>query len=291
MKLKPRVLMSLLLAIVAMILVYVYLNTRETELLESSNPKDVIIATDDILPSVPIEENQVKLAQVPKKWVQTGAVSDLKQVVGTISRVPIMKSSQVLGTELISYDKGTGLAFKVPVGKRAVTIAVNDVSGVANLVQPGNYVDIVGLFKFGTFPANAQVTPISVAPNQQSQALTLFQNVLVLATGQDTGETITLNQDQREKAKQRLEQYGQTGVPARPEAPPRFMTVTVAMTPENAQDIIFAQNAGDLTLVLRSFREKDTLVELKNSTAFTVLKVDMPVVPRHGPSWREIRGQ
>ncbi|MFI5176760.1 MAG: Flp pilus assembly protein CpaB, partial [Terriglobia bacterium] len=133
MKLKPRVLMSLLLAIVAMILVYVYLNTRETELLESSNPKDVIIATDDILPSVPIEENQVKLAQVPKKWVQTGAVSDLKQVVGTISRVPIMKSSQVLGTELISYDKGTGLAFKVPVGKRAVTIAVNDVSGVANL--------------------------------------------------------------------------------------------------------------------------------------------------------------
>jgi Flp pilus assembly protein CpaB len=69
------------------------------------------------------------------------------------------------------------------------------------------------------------------------------------------------------------------------------MTVTVAMTPENAQDIIFAQNAGDLTLVLRSFREKDTVVELKNSTAFSVLKVDMPVVPRHGPSWREIRGQ
>jgi pilus assembly protein CpaB len=291
MKLKPRVLMSLLLAIVAMILVYVYLNTRETALLESSNPKDVIIATDDILPSVPIEENQVKLAQIPQKWVQKAAVSDLKAVIGNISRVPIMKNSQVLGTELLSYERGTGLAFKVPVGKRAVTIAVNDVSGVANLVQPGNYVDIVGLFKFGSFPANAQVTPVSVAPNQQSQVMTLFQNVLILATGQDTGETITLNQDQREKAKQRLEQYGQTGVPARPEGPPRFMTVTVAMTPENAQDIIFAQNAGDLTLVLRSFREKDTVVELKNSTAFTVLKVDMPVVPRHGPSWREIRGQ
>jgi len=287
MKIKPRVLMSLLLAVVAMVLVAVYLNTRETELLESSNPKDVVIATDDILPNTPIEETQVKLGKIPQKWLQPGAVTDVKQVIGIPSSVPIMKNSQVLGTQLLSFGRGTGLAFKVPRGKRAVTIAVNDVSGVASLIQPGNYIDIVGLFKFGSFAAGAQVTPISVPPNQQSQAMTLFQNVLVLAAGQDTGEVANLTQDQREKLKQRMEQYGQTGAPGRTEGPPRVMTLTLAMTPENAQDVIFAQNAGDLTVVLRSYLEKDTLVELKNSSAFTVLKMDLPLVPRHGPSWRE----
>lgn len=291
MKIKPRVLMSLLMAIFAMILVTVYINTKESVLLEDANKKDVVIATEDILANTPIEENQVKIGKIPQKWLQPGALSDLKAVVGQVATVPILKNEQIRGTQLSSYGRGTGLAFKVPRGKRAVTIAINDVTGVAGLIQPGNYVDIVGLFKFGSFAPNASVTPLSIPANQQSQAMTLFQNVWVLATGRDTGEAINLTEGQKEKEKQRLEQLGQTGAMGKSESTETYKTVTVAMTPENTQDLILAQHLGDLTVVLRSYLEKDTVVELKNSTAFTVLKVDLPVVPRHGPSWREIRGQ
>ncbi|MBZ5553864.1 MAG: Flp pilus assembly protein CpaB [Acidobacteriia bacterium] len=292
MKIKPRVLMSLLLAVVAVILVAVYLNTREAALLELATPRDAVVATDDILANTPIDESQVKLAKIPQKYLQPGPLSDLRLVIGQVSTVPVLKGSQISGTQLSSYGRGTGLAFKVPRGKRAVTVAVNDINGVATLVQPGNYVDIVALVKFGSFPANAMANPMSIAANQQSQAMTLFQNVLVLATGRDTGEAFNLSGQERTQAKQRLEQYGQTGNPGKADTTGvAYTSVTFAMTPENAQDLILAQNIGDLTLVLRSYLEKDTVVELKNSTAITVLKVDMPVVPRHAAAWREIRGQ
>lgn len=290
MKIKPRVLMSLLLAVIAMILVYVYINTEELVLLESKNKKDVVIATEDILLNTPIEESQVKIGQVPQKWVQPGALSKLKDVVGQVASVPILKDEQVRGTQLRSYGRGTGLAYKVPRGKRAVTIAVSDVTGVANLIQPGNYVDIVGLFKFGRFAAGAQVNPLSIPPDQQTQAMTLFQNVPVVATGRDTGEAIDLTGTQREKEKQRLEAVGQGGPIGKGEAADLYRSITVALTPESTQDLILAQNMGELTVVLRSYLERDTVVELKNSSAFSVLKVDLPLVPRHGPAWREIRG-
>lgn len=288
MKIKPRVLMSLLLALIAMILVSVYINTKETVLLEDANKKDVVIATEVILANTPIQDNQVKLAKIPQKWVQPSALNKLEDVIGKISSVPIQKDAQILGTYFSTI--GTSLSFKVPRGKRAVSIAISDVTGVANLVQPGNFVDIVGLFKFGSFAANANINPLSIPPNQQTQALTLFQNVQVLATGQDVGGGIDLTATQREKERQRLETAGQGPIVGKPEGPESYRTVTLAMTPEAAQDLIFAQHIGDLALVLRSYLEGPTVIELKNSSTFSVLKVDVPIVPRHGPSWREIRG-
>lgn len=292
MKIKPRVLMAILLAVIAMIFVSVYINTREAVMLEEAKMVKVVIATDDILQNTPIEESRIQVINVPQKYFQPGATADPNDVKGQITTVGIKKGAQILLTELSSYGRGRGLAFKVPVGKRAVTIAVNDVNGVASLIQPGNYVDIVGTFKFGSFTGNAPINALSLPPNQQSQAMTLFQNVWVLATGRDSGETIDLTAKQQEREKQRLETLGQPGAPATPprEGTEGYKTVTVALTPQQAQDLILAQNLGELSLLLRSFREKDTVLEIGNSTPQGVLKVETPVVPRAQPVWREIRG-
>lgn len=292
MKIKPRVLMAFLLAVIAMIFVSVYLSTREASLLEEAQMVNVVVAAEDILQHQPIDENQVKGIKVPQKYLQPGALSDTKDVVGQITSVSVKKGAQILGTQLSSYGRGRGLAFKVPLGKRAVTLAANDVNAAASLIHPGDYVDIVGIFKFGSFGGTAAVNSLSIPANQQSQAMTIFQNVWVLATGRDVGDAIDLTAKQREKEKQRLEAMAQGGPAAeiKPEPAEGYRTVTVALTPEQAQDLILAQHLGEITLTLRSFREKDTVVELKNSTATSVLKVDIPVVPRAAPVWREIRG-
>jgi pilus assembly protein CpaB len=291
MKIKPRILMALLLAVISMIFVGVYITTKEKVLEEELTKVQVVVAADDILPSTPIEETMVTTTFVPKRYLQPGAYSDPELVKGQIAETGIKKGAQILGTELSSYGRGRGLAFKVPVGKRAVTIAISDVSGVANLIQPGNYVDIVGVFKFGSFTGTAPVHSLSIAPNQQSQALTLFQNVWVLAAGQDSGAAADLTEKQREREKAKLEALSQNANPmAKPEEKEAYRTITLALAPDQAQDLILAQHLGELSVVLRSFREGNTITELKNSTAVSVLKVDMPVVPRAAPAWREIRG-
>ena len=291
MKIKPRVLMALLLALISMIFVGVYITTKEKVLEGELRKVQVVVATQDILPTTPIDSTMMETVSVPKKYFQPGAYSNPAEVEGQIAMTGIKKGTQILGTQLSSYGRGRGLAFKIPVGKRAVTIAVSDVSGVATLIQPGNYVDIVGVFKFGSYTGNAPVNALSIPPNQQSQATTLFQNVWVLATGRDSGEAIDLTEKQREIEKQKLENLSAPGTtPARTETPASYSTITVALAPDQAQDLILAQNMGEISVVLRSFREGNTIAELKNSTALSVLKVDMPVVPRAAPVWREIRG-
>jgi pilus assembly protein CpaB len=292
MKIKPRVLMAILLAVIAMIFVYVFISTREAVLLEESNKVKVVVAKTDILQNDFIEENQVEVKDVPQKYAQPGSTTNLDDVKGQIANVSIKKGAQILLPQVSGF-KGRGLAFKNFVGKRAVTVAVNDVSGVNSLIQSGNFVDILGTFKFGSFGGNAPVNALSIPPNQQSQTMTLFQNVLVLAVGKDSGGAVDLTAKAREKEKQRLEALSQAQAAgtAPSEAAEGYKTVTVALSPEQAQDLVLAQHLGEITMTLRSFREKDTVVEMKNSTAISVLKVEIPVVPRAGPSWREIRGQ
>ena len=105
----------------------------------------------------------------------------------------------------------------------------------------------------------------------------MFQNVLVLAVGDDIGEVRPGPADAEDMFAQRERE--------------RFGTVTVALAPEEVQALVLAQDIGDLTLTLRSFREGETPLELERSNASGVFGVeDQQLVPRRVPSWQEIRG-
>jgi Flp pilus assembly protein CpaB len=114
--------------------------------------------------------------------------------------------------------------------------------------------------------------------NQKTFVTTLFQNVLVLAVGSDLGEVRTTGSNQ--DAMQMLAQQERE----------RFSTVTLALSPEQAQSLVLAQDIGDVTLALRSFREGDEPKPLDRTNAAAVFGVaDGEVVPRRTPSWQEIR--
>src|SRR5690606_33098128 len=83
-------------------------------------------------------------------YLQPGAVSDRKQVIGVITREHITAGEQVTGQRLLLERKAAGLTGVIPPGKRAVTIAVNDVSGVGGMLKPGDYVDVMATFDQGT---------------------------------------------------------------------------------------------------------------------------------------------
>jgi pilus assembly protein CpaB len=267
MKGKPAIIISILFGVLGFVFVHLYLRSREAELLQIADERTVVVAMSDILPGTAIEENMVIETAVPLKFVQPSAFTSVREAVGQIAAVPIQKDSQVLGTAMTSV--GRSLATKIPRGMRAVSLAVTDVTGVSSLVAANNYVDVLATVKLGSGLGSA---------NQRVFVTTLFQNVMVLAVGSDLGEVRTTSPDDPMAALAQQERE-------------RFSTVTLALTPQQAQDLVLAQDIGDVSLALRSFRDENETAALPRSSATAVFGVaDGEVVPRRTPSWQEIRG-
>jgi pilus assembly protein CpaB len=267
MKGKPAILIAILFGILGFVFVHLYLRSREAQLLQIADERTVVVAVSDILPGTAIEENMVVETEVPLKFVQPSAFTSAREVVGQIAAIPIQKDSQVLGTAMTSV--GRSLATKIPRGMRAVSLAVSDVTGVASLVAANNYVDVLATVKLGSGLGSS---------NQRTFVTTLFQNVMVLAVGSDLGEV--RNTTPEENAMEALARQEQR----------RFSTVTLALSPQQAQDLVLVQDIGDITLALRSFRDENETAAIPRSSANAVFGVpEGEVVPRRMPSWQEIR--
>jgi pilus assembly protein CpaB len=268
MKGKPAIIISVLFGVLAWVFVWLYLTTRERELLQIADQRDVVVAATDILPGTAIEENMIAETQVPLKFLQPGAFASIRDAVGQVPAVPIQEGAQITGTSMTGV--GRSLSTKIPRGRRAVSLAVSDVTGVSSLVRPNNYVDVLATLKLGTAPGSA---------DQRTFVTTVFQNILVLAVGQDVGEVT-----RREASDDGLSSLSGPQQES-------FTTVTLALTPQQTQDLILAQDIGDVSLALRSFREGEEPVELGRSVPSSVFGVDDgALVPRRAPSWQEIRG-
>ncbi len=75
--------------------------------------------------------------------------------------------------------EGTSLSKVIPQGLRAVALRVNEDSSVANLIRPGDRVDVLVVSNSRAAPAAGRVFP-------PAQAVTILQNIPVLAVGRAT---------------------------------------------------------------------------------------------------------
>ncbi|MFH1061055.1 MAG: Flp pilus assembly protein CpaB [Pseudomonadota bacterium] len=275
---KKGLIIPLALGVIALLLTFQYISQREKALGLMAEPVPVLMAKQDLPRMTRLDETVVEVTQVPRQYLQPGALTAVKEALNQVTAAPILKGEQVLGTKLVAYGVETGLAVKVPKGLRAVTLSVTDVSGLAGLIKPGNYVDVLGTFEFGDMKRSDQKT------------FTVFQNVLVLAVGQQMGP-----ESEAAKALTMAEQNkreGLGGVPAgmsglgRPDA---VRTVTLALDPQQTEGLVLAQNAGQLSLVLRSLFEGRESAPLAPVSLEGLLGVRDKVLFQPN-AWREIRG-
>jgi pilus assembly protein CpaB len=154
--------------------------------------------------------------------VPPGSATDPKALTaaGRINIKRIPAGEPITEDKLSPVGGATGAGFMTYVvspGHRAVTVAVNEVAGVAGFVTPGNKVDVV------------LTTPLPGNPNETISKIVL-QNVPVLATGQIAQET-------------------KDGKPI------VVPTVTLDLTPEDAENLVLAANKGPLQLLLRNYSD------------------------------------
>ncbi len=222
---------AIILGLLAVFLSNRYFQKKEKELFQGTKPKPVLVAARDIPADTIIKKSDIKIAQIPAKFIQPSAVNSIKAVVDKMTTAFIFKGEQIVSTKLVSPEKGKWLAIKTPAGKRAVSISADSVTGVSGLLKPGDYVDILGTF---------DLIKIGESGKQEIQSVTLplFQNVLVLAVG-------------KEMRKFSLPREGRRGREEK-----EISTVTLALSPQDAKNLVFAEEKGKIRLLLRGTKDE-----------------------------------
>lgn len=102
-----------------------------------------VVSNVAIKPGSMIAATDLKTANWPKHIVPKLGFQDLTKVIGRVAKQEIFPGEAIQEPMLAPIDAKAGLASTIPLGKRAITVRVNEVVAVAGFVLPGSYVDII----------------------------------------------------------------------------------------------------------------------------------------------------
>lgn len=203
----------------------------------------VVVAARDIDLGTRLTPEMLKLVEWPRGSIPPGAVQDTNTLLkdeARVVRVSLTRGEPVLDSKLAPLGTKGGLSAVIKEGKRAITVRVNDVVGVAGFALPGNYVDIVVNTLDDASKAAGKDKPISKI---------VLERILVLAVAQEVG---------------------------RDETKPKVVNaVTLEVTPDEAEKIDLARSVGTLSLVLRNQIDEKS-VETEGITKRDLLKRSEP---------------
>jgi pilus assembly protein CpaB len=228
----------------AMMLVYSYSQEKKAEYDKLyGTTKRIVVANKQILEMSTIDDSMIEYAEVPVSFIQPGAIENPEEVIGTVASSPIQQGEQILGTKLLAPGPSTGLSNQVAPSKRAVTLSIDDVRGVAKLLRPGDRIDILAAVESGTAMA------------RKTEVKTLMQDVVILATGLNVTNNIPRSLE--------TDAFGNNAVFRNLNGDTSFSTITVEATPKEAQDLVYLQvtSPGGIYFTLRNGmdRAKSTL--------------------------------
>jgi pilus assembly protein CpaB len=190
---------------------YVSIKTRVVE----APTRQVFIATADISPGTALSAQAVKPVTWPQAVIPPNCASSMRELEGRVVKVPIPQGNPVLFSMLAPVGTAAGLSGILDDGKRALTVKVDEVAGVAGFVHPGDHVDVL--------------MDISMKSQGQQEhfSKTILHDITILTTGQI------------------WEQKGDN-------KPIVVNTVTLELTPEEAEVLNLASNNGKIRLALRN---------------------------------------
>lgn len=200
--------------------------------------EQILVAAVNMELAETITSKHVRLLPWPKPTVPPGAIRSLPDAEGRVVRSSIVAGEPLLEGKLAPQLSGRGgiMPMLVPVGQRAITIKVDDAIKESGFVLPNSRVDV-----FVSMPR---------ASNRQDRmAKLILQDVVVLAAGQ--------------------------AVEMRDNRPVSVTTVTLALTPEQAERLALAHNEGKLTIGMRNLRDQG-VVSTAGATRETLLGTPAP---------------
>ena len=220
-------------------MVYDYLQ-KAAEKTKAVQGQGIVVAAVDIPLGGTLNATQVKSAGWPKESMPPGSIMDSKAVAGRIAIRSISAGEPITEAKLMPKEGAQSagiMSYIVPAGHRAVTVAVNEVAGVAGFLNPRNNVDVV----------------VTIAPTGSAETISkiVLQNVPILATGQLT--------EQKEGK------------------PVVVTTVTLDLTPEDSEKLVLAASRGTLEMLLRNVSDNTPVETRGATISRVLSGVERPV--------------
>ncbi|NRR30892.1 Flp pilus assembly protein CpaB [Oxalobacteraceae bacterium] len=177
----------------------------------------IVVAAADVNLGQRLTPEMLKLAEWPADSRPAGALTEPARVNGRVLKASILRGEPLTEAKLAPAGTLGGLSALITEGKRAITVRVNDVVGVAGFALPGNFVDII---------VHTQADGGAGQTRDHAISKIVLERILVLAVAQEV---------------------------SRDDTKPRVVNaVTLEVTPEQAEMLDLARGIGSLSLVLRN---------------------------------------
>ena len=225
-------------AVMAVVIASKWLTQRAT------NVNKIAVVAREVNLGQKLNPDMLKLVEWPANSIPPDSFKDIAELNGRVTKVSLQVGEPIMASKLAPVGTQGGLSAVIAEGKRAITVRVNDVVGVAGFALPGNFVDII---------VHTQ-KDVGNNENRQSQDISkiVLEHILVLAVAQEVG---------------------------RDETKPKVVNaVTLEVTPQQAEMIDLARSVGELSLVLRNQSDpenSETIGVTKNS----LLDIQPEIVP------------
>lgn len=199
----------------------------------------VVVAKVEIPQRTTVTAEMLEIKNIPANAVIAGAYTNVGDVLNKVTKFPIEPNQQVVSSAVVDTTRpinGAALAEVVPAGKRAISISTSQVANAGGLILPGDFVDILW----------------SCCSGRPAITKTILKNVQVAAVAQAIVNSGPV---------------GAAGSPNASNAPvaaaqgqplPDAQTVTLLLSPQEAQQIFLAEANGTLRADLRGVSDTDT---------------------------------
>jgi pilus assembly protein CpaB len=233
---KTPLLVAVLLGVLAGAVAYLSLKRQERIVKAGWNLVPVVVAADAINEGTIITFDMVSQRPVPEQFVTSSVIKpdSANYIVGQKVLVPLQAGDPLLWSQFETSKAAEKLSSIVQTKGRALNLPAQ--GGVGGWIRPNDHIDILGIFR----------DPQS----QEQMAMTLLQNVVVLATGKITGTT---------------------NVNLLPDSERGFGDITLLVLPEEAEILTLAEGMGSLKFTLRNPEDIDIQEERGRATLTTLL--------------------
>ena len=235
---KTPLIVALVLGLFAGVVAYSAIKKKESDVRRGWNLVPVVVAAVDLPEGSVVTFDMISQRSVPEQFITSSVVKpdSASYIVNQKVLVPVQAGDPLLWSQFETTKAAERLSTKVQKKARALTIEASKTTAVGGWVRPNDHVDIIGTFKD--------------PQTNESVAVTLLQNVIVLATGKITGTT---------------------NVNLIPEAQREYNNVSLLVLPEEAEILVLATEMGGLTLSLRNEDDVDVMEERRHANINTLL--------------------
>ena len=214
-----RLLVGLVVALVVAFLLssFVYKQFQKASIIKPTSTQSLVIAAVPLPLGTRLDSSNVRVIQWPANQSVVGMFTRVEDVANRAIITPLAENEPILEAKLSPKESGAGMPSTIPEGMRALSVAVNEVIGVAGFVIPGTTVDVLvtGRLLGATSGGGANITR------------TILENVRVLASGQ------------------KIE-------PDREGKPQTVAVITLLVSPDDAAKLTMASTQGKIQLALRN---------------------------------------